>query len=100
MRHSHGYRSRGRKIFRITPRLRGYRGLSRLMQEYNIGDTVVIDVNPTFIETAPHRRYQGKVGKIIERRGRAYVIEIRVGNKIKKIITTSEHIIPFKQAGS
>ena len=100
MRHSHGYRNRGRKVFRIVARLRGYRGLSRLMQEYKVGDLVVIDVNPTFIETAPHRRYQGRVGKIVEQRGRAYVIEIPVGGKIKKIITTPEHMIPHRQEAS
>ncbi|WP_326403755.1 50S ribosomal protein L21e [Infirmifilum sp. NZ] len=95
MRHSHGYRTRSRKMFRHTPRTRGYRGLSRLMREYSQGELVVIDVNPTFIETAPHRRYQGKVGKVVEQRGRAYVIEVQVGGKTKKIITTPEHIVPF-----
>lgn len=67
------------------------------MHEYKVGDLVIIDANPTFIETAPHRRYHGRVGKIVEQRGRAYVIEIRVGGKIKKIITTPEHIVPHQQ---
>lgn len=98
MRHSHGYRNRSRKLFRHEPRRRGYRGLSRLMYEYKPGDPVIIDVNPTYIETAPHRRYQGKVGKVVEKRGRAYVIEVRVGSKIKKIITTPEHLVPAQQA--
>ena len=96
MRHSHGYRTRGRKVLRHHPRERGYRGLSRLMYEYSIGDYVVIDIDPTFIETAPHRRYQGRVGRIIEKRGRAYVIEVRVGGKVKKIITTPDHIVPHR----
>jgi large subunit ribosomal protein L21e len=95
MRHSHGYRSRCRKLLRKHPRERGYGGLSRLMYEYNINDKVVVDINPTFIETAPHRRYQGRVGRIIEKRGKAYVIEILLGSKIKKIITTPEHIKPL-----
>jgi len=96
MRHSHGYRNRGRKVLRKHPRERGYRGLSRLMYEYNIGDYVIIDVNPTFITTAPHRRYQGRVGRIVEKRGRAYVVEIQVGGKVKKIITTPDHLMPHK----
>ncbi len=99
MRHSHGYRNRSRKVFRHEPRTRGYGGLSRLMYEYKVGDYVIIDVNPTFIKTAPHRRYQGKVGRVIERRGRAYVLEVRVGGKIKKIITTPEHLVPAFQPG-
>ncbi len=61
-----------------------------------MGDKVVIDIDPTFITTAPHRRYQGKVGTIIGRRGKAYEIEIYVGGKRKVIITTPDHIVPFK----
>lgn len=80
---------------RKHPRRRGYGGLSRLMYEYNPGDRVVIDIDPTFIETAPHRRYQGRVGRVVEKRGRAYVIEVVLGSKVKKIITTKEHIKPL-----
>ncbi len=83
---------------RKKPRERGLRGLGRLLYEYKIGDLVHIDISPDRIETAPHRRYQGKVGRIIEIRGRAYVIAIKVGNKVKKIITTKDHIVPFKGA--
>lgn len=98
MRHSRGYRNRGRKVLRQHPRERGYRGLSRLMYQYSVGDYVIIDIDPTFIETAPHRRYQGRVGRIIEKRGRAYVIEVREGRKIKKIIATPDHFILHKPA--
>jgi len=100
LRHSKGYRNRGRKVLRHHPRERGYRGLSRLMYQYSIGDYVVIDIDPTFVETAPHRRYQGLVGRVVEKRGRAYVIEVRVGGKVKKVITTPDHIIPHKPAAA
>jgi len=95
LRHSKGYRNRCRKLLRKHPRERGMRGLGRLLYEYNIGDLVHIDISPDNIRTAPHRRYQGKVGRTVERRGRAYVIEVVVGGKKKMIITTKEHIKPF-----
>ncbi|HDI31666.1 MAG TPA: 50S ribosomal protein L21e [Thermofilum sp.] len=95
MRHSKGYRNRSRKLFRKTPREK-YKGLGRLLYVYNIGDKVHIDISPENLSTAPHRRYQGRVGTIIEKRGRAFVIAVNIGNKTKKIITTKEHIKPFK----
>ena len=81
---------------RKHPREKGYRGLGRLLYEYKIGEKVHIDISPERIETAPHRRYQGRIGTIVEKRGRAYVIAVKVGNKIKKIITTKEHMFPFR----
>ncbi|RLE97106.1 MAG: 50S ribosomal protein L21e [Thermoprotei archaeon] len=94
-RHSKGYRTRGRKLLRKHPRARGRPGLSRLMIEYKIGDKVCIDIDPTYIITAPHRRYQGLTGTIVGKRGRAYIIEVFLGNKKKTIITTADHIKPF-----
>ncbi|RLE60218.1 MAG: 50S ribosomal protein L21e [Thermoprotei archaeon] len=91
-----GYRYKSRKLLRKHPRERGMRGLSRLMIEYRLGDRVHIDISPESIETAPHRRYQGKVGTIVEKRGKAYVIEVKVGGKKKYIITTKEHIKPYR----
>jgi large subunit ribosomal protein L21e len=95
MRHSKGYRNRGRKLLSKSPRERGRPGLSRLMYEYKEGDLVVIDICPNYISTAPHRRYQGKVGVVVGRRGRAYLVKIKVGGKEKLIITTKDHIRPF-----
>ncbi len=95
MRHSKGYRNRGRKLFRKKLRERGKIGLSRLLYNYKIGDRVAIDINPNDISHAPHRRYQGKVGVILEKRGRSYVIGIKIGRKEKKIITTPFHFKPL-----
>ncbi len=97
MRHSRGYRNRTRSLMRKHPRRRGYGGLSRLMYEYSIGDKVRIDISPENPSTAPHRRYQGRVGVISEKRGRAFVVTIRIGDKVKKIITTKDHIVPFNE---
>jgi len=96
VRHSKGYRNRSRKLLSKTPRERGRPGLSRLLYEYAVGDLVCIDICPNYISTAPHRRYQGKVGVVVGKRGRAYEIKVRIGNKEKLIITTKDHIKPFK----
>lgn len=77
------------------PRERGMRGLSYLLVEYKIGDRVCFDVDPSKVRTAPHRRYHGLAGVIIGKRGRAYIIETKLGDKRKVIITTPEHIKPL-----
>ncbi len=97
MRHSKGYRNRTRKLLRKTPRERGRPGLSRLLYEYKEGDLVCIDICPNYVETAPHRRYQGKIGTIVGVRGKAYLVSVKIGGKDKIIITTKDHLKPFKQ---
>ncbi|RLE55102.1 MAG: 50S ribosomal protein L21e [Thermoprotei archaeon] len=91
---THGYRAKCRKLLSKPPRERGRSGLSRLMYEYQIGQRVHIDIDPTYIETAPHRRYQGKTGVVIGKQGRAYVVEVYLGDKRKIIVTTPEHLKP------
>lgn len=95
MRHSKGYRNRSRHIL---SRDNVRKGLSMYLIRYNIGDRVHIKINPIAIRTAPHRRYHGKTGVIIGKRGRAYIIEVRVGNDKRTIITTPEHLLPYEPA--
>lgn len=64
---------------------------------YNIGDKVVISIDPSIHKGMPHRRYHGKVGTIIGKRGHAYIVGVQVGSKLKKIITGCEHLSRIKQ---
>lgn len=91
---SKGLRYRSREVLSKHPRERGMRGLSSLLREYEVGQRVTIDIDPTHVETAPHRRYQGRVGTIIGRRGSAYIVEVFLGDKRKNIITRAEHLKP------
>ncbi|MFB6469802.1 MAG: 50S ribosomal protein L21e [Vulcanisaeta sp. AZ3] len=95
MHRTHGLRYKSRKLLTKKPREKGRPGISRWLHEYEVGDKVIIDIDPTFITTAPHRRYQGKVGTVIGKRGKAYEIEIYVGDKRKVIITTPDHLQPL-----
>jgi large subunit ribosomal protein L21e len=52
----------------------------------------VIDINSSSQKGMPFRRFQGKSGRIVERRGMAYIVEIKDGNKTKKIIARPEHL--------
>lgn len=94
---SHGYRRKTRALLRKGPRERGKSPLSRLLYDYKPGDKIVIDIDPSIHKGMPHHRYQGKVGIIIAKRGRAYEIEVRQGERLKEIIVRPEHIKPFME---
>ncbi|NIP67598.1 50S ribosomal protein L21e [Candidatus Bathyarchaeota archaeon] len=92
---SKGYRARTRSLLRRKPRERGKTGLSQILHEYELGEKIVIKIDPSVHKGMPHRRYHGRVGIITEKRGRAYVLELREGNVTKKIIARPEHLKPM-----
>lgn len=65
------------------------------LQDYEIGQAVAIDIDPSTHGGIPHRRYQGRVGKILEKKGRGYVVAIELGSKLKKLHVLPEHIKPL-----
>ncbi len=90
-----GYRHRTRKLLRKRIRERGaIPPLSLLMYEYKPGDKVYIIINPSVMKGMPHRRYHGKVGVVKGRRGKAYLVEVVVGSKVKKLFIRPEHLRP------
>jgi large subunit ribosomal protein L21e len=43
----------------------------------------------------PHKRFHGKIGLIIEKRGRGYVVSVPQGDATKTIIVRTEHLEPY-----
>ncbi|MFQ6064502.1 MAG: 50S ribosomal protein L21e [Candidatus Bathyarchaeia archaeon] len=91
-RKSKGYRAKTRSLLRRKPRERGKTGLSKILHEYKPGDKVVIKINPSVHKGMPHRRYHGRMGIVTEKKGRAYIVEVREGDATKEIITRPEHL--------
>lgn len=98
MRRSKGYRSKTRSLLRKKPRTRGKIGLSRLLRIYDLGDKVTIKIEPSIHRGMPHRRYHGRVGIVKERRGRAYVVEVRLGEQKRFLTVRPEHLQVFRSA--
>lgn len=96
MKKSKGYRARTRSLLRKKPRERGKIQLSRLLYEYREGDNVIIKIDPSVQKGMPHRRYYGKVGKIMGKRGRSYIVSVTQGDAVKEIIVRPEHLKPHK----
>jgi len=92
-----GYRHRTRKLLKKHIRERGaIPPLSRILYEYKPGDRVHIVINPSIVKGMPHRRFHGKTGVIVGKRGRAYIVKVYLGDKEKTLFVRPEHIIPAK----
>lgn len=94
-----GYRHRTRKLLRKNVRERGaIPPLSLLMYEYKVGDKVHIVINPSIIAGMPHRRFHGKTGVVVGKRGLAYIVKVHLGDKEKTLFIRPEHLRPIKEA--
>ncbi|ACB08337.1 50S ribosomal protein L21e [Candidatus Korarchaeum cryptofilum] len=91
-RRSFGFLYRSRDFLSKTPRERGRPSPAKLLKEFEVGDKVVIDVEPSIRRGMPHRRYQGKVGVVMGRRGEAYLVDIKLGGKTKHLIVLPVHL--------
>jgi len=91
-RRSKGYRSKSRGKLTKHVRERGLSPVSRVIQEFGCGVKVAIILDPSVVKGQPHPRYHGRIGIVKERRGGAYVVEIKDGGSIKKVISRPEHL--------
>jgi large subunit ribosomal protein L21e len=70
--------------------------LSKLLYEYQPNNSVVIKIDPSVQKGMPHRRYHGKVGVVVGKRGQSYVVSVTQGDATKEIIVRPEHLEPYK----
>jgi len=90
MKKSRGFRSKTRKTLRQKTAFRP--AITRFLQEFKKGQNVVISQEPSSQEGMPHPRYKGRMGKIMGKRGKGYIVEIIDGNKVKRLISRPEHL--------
>jgi len=95
MRKSKGYRAKTRKLLRKKPRERGKIKIGRLLCNYKPGDSVVIKIDPSVQKGMPHRRYHGRVGTVVGKRGRSYIVSVTQGDAFKEIVVRPEHLEPY-----
>ena len=93
---THGTRRKSRYKLKKTVREKGLSPISRAIQEFAEGDIVNIDLDPGIQKGMPHPKFQGRTGKVLSQRGRAYIVEVRDGGLMKEIIILPEHLTPQK----
>ena len=93
---SHGERRCTRYKLQKTVRERGISPVSKAIQEFEEGQMVHIDIDPSIQKGMPNAKFQGSTGKVIGQRGRSYMMEVRSGNAKKIVISLPHHLKPQK----
>ncbi len=91
-RRSKGLRSKSRDKLTKYPRQRGQSPITRAIQELPVGTRVSIILDSSVVKGQPHPRYHGRIAIVKERRGRAYVVELKDGGSIKRVISRPDHL--------
>ncbi len=91
---SHGFRFKSGRKLKKKVREKGLR-IRKFLQEFEIGQRVLIDIEPSSQKGMPHPRYQGRSGIVVGKRGRAYLVQIKDGSIIKTLISRPEHLRAF-----
>ena len=63
-----------------------------MLVNFEVGQRVDIVINPSFHKGMPHRRYQGRTGVVTGQRGRAILVDVKLGKAMKSLIIRPEHL--------
>jgi len=80
----HGTRRKMRKRGDVSP--------NDFLKEFEIGESVQLDIEPSSHRGMPHPRFQGKIGKVVDRSGDSYRVKLKEGNKEKEMNVKPEHL--------
>ena len=89
---SKGARARSRGWSTKKVREAGMPPVNRFLQAFELGEKVMVNLEPSDPHGQPHPRYQGRVCTVVAKVGRAYRIEFFDGGKRKQLIATPVHL--------
>lgn len=87
-----GNRRKTRSLFRKNIKRRGKISLSSYFQKFKENDKVVLKAEPAVHNGMYFRRFHGKTGNIMRKRGTCYEIMIKDGGKRKIVIVHPVHL--------
>ena len=87
---SKGPRKRTRNLLRRKARER--LPITKYLQEFKVGSKIVIRPDPSSHKGMPFKRFFGRTGVVIDKKGKSYIIKIKDGKKEKDIISRPEHL--------
>lgn len=61
------------------------------VKKFSVGDKVAIVPKGNFRDI-PHPRYRGRVGTVLEQRGSAYVVKVRIMDSQKVLVVPAVHL--------
>lgn len=90
MKASKGFRRGTRR--RLKRKTREKFKVGDFLRKFKPDERVAVNINPSSHKGMPHPRFEGKLGRIKEKRGDSYMVEISIGNAKKNIIARPEHL--------
>jgi large subunit ribosomal protein L21e len=90
-----GFRHKSRTLLTRNPRERGKTTLTKILHGYEAGEKVVVKIDSSVQKGIPHRRFHGRVGVVVSKRGRSYVVHVQQGDATKEIIVRPEHLAQY-----
>lgn len=87
---SKGPRKRTRYL--LKKKAREKTPITKYLKEFKLGSKVIIKPNPSSHKGMPYKRFFGRLGTIVEKRGKSYIVKIKDGKKEKNIIARPEHL--------
>lgn len=91
---SGGSRSRTRHKLKVKKKLT----VTMMLRKFAVGDRVHINIHSAS-KSWPHPKFQGMTGKIVGKRGDAYIVEVKDRKKTKRIISRAQHLHPAVAKG-
>jgi large subunit ribosomal protein L21e len=89
---SKGYRRRTRSVMQKRARDRGLSPITRMFQSFEVGEKANVNIDPSIHKGQPHVRFQGRTGTVVGMQGRAYLLDVRMGGKMKQILVKPAHL--------
>ncbi|MFH1916909.1 MAG: 50S ribosomal protein L21e [Nanoarchaeota archaeon] len=87
-----GSKRKTRHIFKKHMREKGKISIRRFLHEFKAGDKVVLKGEPAYQKGLYFRRFHGKQGIIVSRRGFCYLVAIKDANKEKAVYVHPVHL--------
>lgn len=67
------------------------------LKEFREREKVVLSQDPSSHRGMPNPKLKGRVGEIVSKRGRAYIVKVRVGGSTKEVSAMPEHLKPLRR---
>jgi len=89
---SHGAQQGTRDKLKKKPRDKGKVSIVKQLQSFEVGEKVLIKVEPSIKGNVIHHRFMSKPGTIVEKRGSAYRVRVKDMNKDKDLFVLPVHL--------
>ncbi|MBT4334799.1 50S ribosomal protein L21e [archaeon] len=87
-----GFRRKTRAKLRKTVRTKGKISVSKFAHKFEDGEKVYLVLEPAVQKGSFHPRFYGKAGVINGKQGSNYYVDIKDGNKKKKLLSHPIHL--------